>query len=224
MGGFHHGRNKRKEKGFERRNLGIDTTTLTVSGSIVGIIFSIGCQNTVADILSGILMAFEGIVQVGDFLNYDGKLGFVQTVGVRAVTFKWRGEITIVRNNDLKNFVNRPHTKLITIALSLHIALTESLERVEAVMRSEMPAINAKLRAKTGRDVVGPEYVGVEAITPNSFVLFFQTNCLGSDYWDCWLLMNHELKLICERNDIAMAMPQIVINRQKNERIGAGKE
>ena len=78
-----------------------------------------------------------------------------------------------------------------------------------------MPGLNAKLCEKTGTAVTGPEYVGVESIRENSFVLFFLTSCLGADYWTCWLTVNREMKLICERNDIELAMPQIVVNQPK---------
>ena len=52
-------------------NLGVSATTLSLTGGIAGVVFGIGAQNVVNDILSGILMVFEGVVQVGE-------LGFLQ--------------------------------------------------------------------------------------------------------------------------------------------------
>ena len=87
-------------------NIGVNANTLTLTGGVAGVVFGIGCQNLVADILAGIIMTFEGVVRVGDIVDYNGIYGTVLLVGVRTTQIKSYGDLAIVRNNDLKNFIN----------------------------------------------------------------------------------------------------------------------
>jgi small conductance mechanosensitive channel len=49
-------------------NFGINPKTLTLTGGAVGVIFGIGCQTIVADILAGFIMTIEGVVHNGDLV------------------------------------------------------------------------------------------------------------------------------------------------------------
>ena len=49
-------------------NFGINTKALTLTGGAVGVIFGIGCQTIVADILAGFVMTIEGVVHNGDLV------------------------------------------------------------------------------------------------------------------------------------------------------------
>jgi len=56
---------------------------MSLTAGVAGVIFGIGCQNTVADIIAGILMVFEGVACAGDFVSYNGKFGVITTIGLR---------------------------------------------------------------------------------------------------------------------------------------------
>lgn len=87
-------------------NIGVNTTALSLTGGVAGVVFGIGCQNIVADILAGIIMTFEGVVRVGDYVCYKGTYGSVISIGVRTTQIKRYADLTIVRNNELKDFIN----------------------------------------------------------------------------------------------------------------------
>ena len=75
---------------------------------MVGVVFGLGCQNVVADILAGLLMTFEGAARVGDTIVFNDRSLFILSVGVRTPRLTWFGETMVVRNNDLKNYYVRP--------------------------------------------------------------------------------------------------------------------
>ena len=193
-------------------NCGVNLKTLTITSGVAGVVFGIGCQNIVADILAGILMCFEGVVRAGDFVMYNNKPGVVLSIGVRTTRLRWFGEITIVRNNDFKNFVDYPDGRRNRALAYITIDLKESLERVEAVLDRELPVINEHLASLSDEPVVGPKYRGVSQISENGVTLSFALFCPNA--YTYWLLrqLNRELKYMCERNGINLAMTQVVVN------------
>ena len=190
---------------------GIDARALSLSAGVAGVIFSIGCQSIVADILAGILMTFEGVVHVGDFLFFNEKPQEVLSIGVRTTRLKFFSEVTVVRNNDFKNFILRPVDQAALLPLSLTVDLRESLERVEEIIKEETPALHEKLCAASDETSVGPQYLGVRNITDSGVELGFNVFCKGRYHYFVNLAMNRALKMMCERRGIAIAMPQVGI-------------
>ena len=196
-------------------HFGVGATTLSLTGGVAGVVFGIGCQNIVADILAGILMVCEGNVCVGDYVSYDGRYGVVLSIGVRTTRLIWFSEETIVRNNDFKNYINMPAEVDDRVVTEICIDLHESLERVEMVLKTELPVIEKRMCQLTGAEIEGPKYRGVKEITANGVVLSFSVFCSGMYYGIASRMLNRELKLMCERNGINLAMQQVVVNEPK---------
>ena len=190
---------------------GVDVKTLSLTGGIAGVIFGIGCQNIVADILAGIIMVFEGTASVGDFVSYNGRLGVVQSIGVRTTKLRWYSEITMVRNNELKNYVKMLGDETSRITMDLCVDLKEPLTRVEGIIEQELPGIRAALCAKVGENAK-LKYRGVQGILDSGKRLSFAIYCDGVYFGRAKRLLNRELLLMCERNEIQLAMPQVVVH------------
>jgi len=72
--------------------LGVNLTSLAVFAGAVGVGVGLGLQGIVKEFVSGLVVIFEGSVQVGDYIELDGGgRGEVQEVGTRA---------SRIRNND----------------------------------------------------------------------------------------------------------------------------
>lgn len=166
----------------------------------------------VADILAGIFMTFEGVVHAGDMVMFNGKRGVVHSIGVRTTTLRWFNEDTIVRNNDFKNFINLPSLESERITTTIRIDLSESLDHVESILEKELPAIQERLCEITDSYVDGPTYLGVEELQENYIVLSFAILCEGRYLGMTLRQLNRELKKMCERNDIKLAMTQVVLH------------
>ena len=193
--------------------LGVNVAAMSLTAGVAGVIFGIGCQNIVADILAGIIMVFEGVACAGDFVSFNGNFGVIQTIGIRTTKLKWFSEITIVRNNEFKNYINMPGDEVDRVVVYLLIDLKESLTRVESVIDQELPKIRDNLCETTG-DEVKIKYRGVQGIEENGIKLSFAVFCKGMYYGWSRRLLSRELLLMCERNGIRIAMPQIVINER----------
>jgi small conductance mechanosensitive channel len=76
---------------------------ITFSG-IAGLAVSLALQNTLSNIISGILMMSDGILRLHDVVEYSGVKGEVVKVGLRATWVRNAvGDIAIISNNYLAN-------------------------------------------------------------------------------------------------------------------------
>lgn len=193
-------------------NFGVNTTTLSLTGGVAGVVFGIGCQNVVADILAGILMTLEGVARVGDFVSFNGNYAVVLSVGVRTTRLKWYGTITPVRNNEFKNFVYLPSEKETRVLTPLTIDMNEPLDRIEKILEEELPQIHQRMSESVNGQVTGPIYRGIKSFTENGYVISLSFFCKGKYFG--WLNreLNRELKSMCDRRGIRLALPQVVVH------------
>ena len=100
----------------------MDRVTIIIGALGVGIGF--GLQNIVNNLVSGIILAFEKPVQVGDVIEVSGKSGTIREIGIRASKIECGdGSELIVPNGDL---------------ISQHVVnwtLTNNNRRVELILR-----------------------------------------------------------------------------------------
>ena len=76
---------------------------ITFSG-IAGLAVSLALQNTLSNVISGILMMSDGILRLHDEVEYGGVKGEVVKIGLRATWVRnAAGDIAIISNNYLAN-------------------------------------------------------------------------------------------------------------------------
>ena len=86
---------------------------LTISG-VVGLAVSLALQNTLSNIISGVLLLSDGVLRLDDSVEYSGVKGVVVKIGLRATWVKTeQGDIAVISNNSLVNgpLVNYTATK-----------------------------------------------------------------------------------------------------------------
>ena len=93
---------------------------LTVSG-IVGLAVSLALQNTLSNIISGVLLLSDGVLRLDDSVEYSGVKGVVVKIGLRATWVKTdKGDIAVISNNYLVNGPLVNHTATQRLERKLH--------------------------------------------------------------------------------------------------------
>ena len=83
-------------------SLGIDLGKFGLLAGALGVGLGFGLQNVIANFVSGLILAFERPIQVGDKVEVGNVLGNVKQIGVRSSTVKtFDGSEVIVPNADL---------------------------------------------------------------------------------------------------------------------------
>lgn len=123
-------------------NLGVDVTALLAGLGIGGLIIALALQNTVGDVLAAMGILVGKPFVVGDFIEAQGLMGTVESVGLRATRMRTlNGDELIFPNRKLLEGTIRNHTRMTERRVDFRIAVTygtppEKLERIPAIARA----------------------------------------------------------------------------------------
>lgn len=81
---------------------GIPMDRLTIIMGSLGVGIGFGLQNIVGNLISGIVLAFERPIEIGDQIEVTGKIGRIKEIGIRSSKLvSYDGAEVIIPNNDL---------------------------------------------------------------------------------------------------------------------------
>ena len=92
---------------------GLDLSSLTIIGSVLGVGIGFGLQDIAKNFASGLVLLFERSVQVGDFIQVGQHMGTVERVGARSIILKTLDSISIIVPNSrllAEEVINWTHT------------------------------------------------------------------------------------------------------------------
>lgn len=189
--------------------LGVNPQTLIASAGILTAVLGLGAQKLIGDILAGCFIVFEGSFHVGDIITIGDWVGTVTEIGIRTTKVKSSiGNIQVFNNSDIARVINMTNDRSYVIC-DVGIEYGESLERVELVLKEELPLIKKRLRAVKD----GPFYKGVSELAESSVNIRIIAQCEEQDRFQLSRDLNREIKLIFDKHHINIPFPQIVINR-----------
>jgi small-conductance mechanosensitive channel len=85
-------------------------TTLTISG-ILAVAVSLALQTTLSNVISGLLLFNDGVLRLGDTIEYGGTKGRVVRIGLRNTWLKTElGHLAVVSNSSLSGGPLLNHT------------------------------------------------------------------------------------------------------------------
>ncbi|HEY2649223.1 MAG TPA: mechanosensitive ion channel domain-containing protein [Puia sp.] len=135
---------------------GIPLDKISILIGALGVGIGFGLQNLVNNLVSGIIIAFERPIQIGDTIEISGKTGTVQEIGVRSSQISnGEGANIIVPNGDLLsqqliNWTMHNRNKRIKISLSIPYQsdfrkardlVLDELNKNQKIMRDPKPAV-----------------------------------------------------------------------------------
>ncbi|MEO7766993.1 MAG: mechanosensitive ion channel domain-containing protein, partial [Ferruginibacter sp.] len=147
---------------------GIPLDKLSIMIGALGIGIGFGLQNVVNNLVSGVILAFERPIQVGDLIEVGGKLGVVKEIGVRSSKINNNaGADIIVPNGDLLsqhliNWTMQDRNKQLEFSISIpyeadiqnsKTIIGETLAKNEKIMKVPEPLILVKQFGDRGIDL-----------------------------------------------------------------------
>ncbi len=93
---------------------GLDLSSLTIIGSVLGVGIGFGLQDIAKNFASGLVLLFERSVQVGDFIQVGQHMGTVERVGARSIVLKTLDSISVIVPNSrllAEEVINWTHDK-----------------------------------------------------------------------------------------------------------------
>jgi potassium-dependent mechanosensitive channel len=136
--------------------VGIPLDKISILIGALGVGIGFGLQNLVNNLVSGIIIAFERPIQIGDTIEVGGKTGTVQEIGVRSSQiYNGEGANIIVPNGDLLsqqliNWTLYNRNKQVKIAISVPYKsdfrkardlILEEIKKNGKIMQDPSPAV-----------------------------------------------------------------------------------
>ena len=137
---------------------GVNTATLIGGAGIVALMFTLGANSLISNVLAGIFIIFEGDIAVGDVVDIDGFRGVVTDITMRTTKLMEvsNQNIKIISNSQISELVNQSR-KPSCIYLEIGISHDIGLVRGEQIIREALETLSGKHPEIIGK----PRYYGV---------------------------------------------------------------
>ena len=138
---------------------GIQLDKLAILMGALGVGIGFGLQNIISNFISGIILAIERPMTIGDNIDIPGASGLVRDIGLRASTVRtWDGSDVVVPNaefisNKLTNWTLFDRRRRVTIEVRIPFdsdieaiskLLVETAKEIPEVMKNPSPYLNFK--------------------------------------------------------------------------------
>ena len=147
--------------------LGVNTATLVGGVGATALVFTLGANSLIADVLAGLFIIFEGDFTVGDVVVVDDFRGIVTDISMRTTKLMDDNtkDIRIINNSQIKQLVNQSREDSIVI-VDIDLLPGVVLEEAEEKIREGIRALPEKYP-----EIIGtPQYWGVSKLpSKNSF-------------------------------------------------------
>jgi len=184
--------------------LGIQPSGLLVAGGIAGIVIGFASQSIVGNLISGIFLIIERPIKIGNVVDIDGTMGFVEDIRIVATTIRTYDGIC----------VRIPNEKVFTTNITNYFAnAARRFEYVVGIRYSD----NADKAIQIIRELIEVEPFALKYPKPQVFVHNLGDNSVNivvrpwapSTYWyDLKMELLWKIKKTLEKNGIEIAFPQ----------------
>jgi len=130
--------------------LGVDVTSLIVTGGVIGIVLGFASQTIVSNLLAGIFLYWDKPFKPGDPVNIDNVAGIVKEISILSTRIQtWDGVYVRIPNEKVfaTTIVNYGRMPVRRVELKASIAYKEDFEKALEVIRrlvDQHPLILAK--------------------------------------------------------------------------------
>lgn len=118
--------------------MGLDLSLVLAGSAALLVGVGLGLQQTFNDLVSGLILLFEGNVNVGDVIEINNLVGRVVSIGIRTSKVETRDAVTIVVPNSkfiVDNVINWSHNRtLVRFTVHLRASYDSDPEQVKRVL------------------------------------------------------------------------------------------
>ena len=146
---------------------------------------------------------------MGDIVTIGDYRGTVVEIGIRTTKIQDGSQnIKVISNGQISGVINM--TRKYSYAwCDFGIEYGESLERVENILQKEFP----NLKRRYPEILEGPFYKGVIAMEDNCVTIRVMVLCSEENRIQMERDLNREIKLLCDKYEINIPYPQIVVHQ-----------
>ena len=194
--------------------IGVNIAPVIASLGVVGLAAGIGAQTVIKDVVAGVVMLFEDIVAVGDWVDLEYAEGTVESINLRATQVRGiDGVLWTVRNGEIVRVGNyaRGFSNAVVV---LDIDAGADDEQVTRVLES----VSAELVEDpqwSDQVLSAPTITGMLDIDGNRYQRRLVIQTLPGEQWGVERELRSRIRTGFAAAEIAFAMPRFVETVQK---------
>jgi len=173
--------------------IGVNVAPLLAGAGIVGVAIGFGSQKLVQDVITGLFLLLENVVQVGDTVTVSGLTGTVENLSIRTIRLRaGDGAVHIVPFSAVTSITNASRGAG-NAAVSVNVAYAEDTDRVGQLLKD----IVAEMRTETDyrHQIRGDlELWGVDKVDGAMAQIVGQIRCTADGRWPVQREFNRRMK------------------------------
>lgn len=184
--------------------IGVNVAPLLAGAGIVGIAIGFGSQKLVQDLITGLFLLLENVVQVGDFVTVSGLAGTVENVSIRTIRLRaGDGSVHIVPFSAVTSVTNASRGAG-NASVNVSVSYKEDTDRVSQVLKDIVIQMReeAAYRPLIRSDL---ELWGVDKVDGSMVTIVGQIRCTHGGRWSVQREFNRRMKLRFQDEDIEIA-------------------
>lgn len=173
--------------------IGVNVAPLLAGAGIVGIAIGFGSQKLVQDVITGLFLLLENVVQVGDTVTVSGLSGIVENLSIRTIRLRaGDGAVHIVPFSSVTSVTNASRG-MGNAAVSVNVSYKEDTDRVGQILKeiaSEMrgePSYRQLIRGDL-------DLWGVDKVDGSMASIVGQIPCTADGRWPVQREFNARMK------------------------------
>ncbi|HEX7350350.1 mechanosensitive ion channel family protein [Brachybacterium sp.] len=189
--------------------IGVNIAPVIASLGVVGLAAGIGAQTIIKDVVAGVVMLFEDIVAVGDWVDLEYAEGTVESINLRATQVRGiDGVLWTVRNGEIirvGNYARGFSTAVVVLDIDAEAddeLVTQVVERVSAEITRD-PAWDDTVLG-------GADITGILDVDANRYQRRVTIQTAPGQQWGVERELRARIRAAFAEADIAFAMPRFV--------------
>ena len=199
--------------------LAINISALLTGAGLVGVVVGLGAQNVIKDYLAGIFIIMENQFRVGDIVSMSAGMatpvaGVVEDVNIRTTKLRdLDGNLHIVPNGSAGVITNLSF-KFANVNVDVNVSYQSDIDKVERII-NEVGEQIAHDEAWADSTIEPIKFLRVDSFGDSGIIVKAVGKTKPAAQWNIAGAFRRRLKVAFEKNNIEIALPQIVVHQPK---------
>ncbi|MFC3703919.1 mechanosensitive ion channel domain-containing protein [Devosia honganensis] len=187
--------------------IGVNIAPLLAGAGVVGLAIGFGAQKLVQDIITGIFIQFENVMNEGDVVAVGDKSGVVEKLTIRSVTIRdLAGTVHLIPFSSVDQVSNMMRGFSFHVA-EIGVAYDSDIEEVKAAMRE---AFERLMQTEHKDEIIDDlDMQGVIGFAASAVTVRARIKTLPGKHWAIGRRYNELVKAIFAERDIEIPYPHI---------------
>ena len=187
--------------------IGVNIAPLLAGAGVVGLAIGFGAQKLVQDIITGIFIQFENVMNEGDVVEVAGRSGTVEKLTIRSVTIRdMSGTIHLIPFSSVDQVSNMVRGFSFYVA-DVEVAYDSDIEVVKQAMRDAFDVVMQSEHSNVILDELDPPVL--VAFTQTSMKLRARIKTLAGKQWGAGRLYSETVWRLFAERGIRKPTPQV---------------